>query len=243
MKNIYLIMSLALCASIYSCKENEKATPEAGTVNVVNLVTDAGAIKGDFSGKNTLWSSIIPTRTFGGGKFYYPPAGNPNMKVVPALDTNVVLFNATRSIRSTVYTLYLTGTKAAVDTMFREEVNFPFIATGANIPSPADSVVNVRFVNLSTGSPALKIKLATGTTNEVENLPYKVIGSWKAYPARTASTAYSFQIRRMDTDALITTYSFSATATNRFKNVTLIIRGVFGTTGATGFGISPVNYF
>jgi hypothetical protein len=104
-------------------------------------------------------------------------------------------------------------------------------------------VVNVRFVNLSTGSPALKIKLSTSVINEVDNLPYKAIGGWKAYPARLASTIYSFQIRRVDTDALITTYSFSATATNRFKNVALVIRGAFGTTGVTGFGVSAINYF
>lgn len=243
MKNIYLMISMGLCASIYSCKEAEKITPEAGTVNVINLVTDAGAIKGNFSGKSVAWSGIVPTAAFGTGKLYYPPVGNSNMVVVPALDTNSVLFNTSRTIQSKVYTLYLTGTKAAVDTMFREEVNFPFIATGANIPPLADSVVNVKFTNLSTGSPALKIKLSTGTTNEVDNLPYKGISSWKAYPAKQASTLYIFQIRRVDTDALITTYSFSATATNRFKNVALVIRGAFGTTGATGFGISPINYF
>jgi hypothetical protein len=240
MKNIYLIMLLMFCASIYSCKEDEKAIPESGTVNVINVVSDVGAIKGNFSGINIAWSSIIPTGDFGTGKLYYAPAGNSNMKVVPALDTNVVLFNAARTIQSKVYTLYLTGTKADVDTMFREEINFPFIATGANIPPPADSVVNVRFVNLSTSSPALKIKLAIGTANEVNNLSYKSIGTWKGFPNRTDFTEYNFEVRNAATDELLTTYTFYAMATNRFKNVALVIRGAFG---SGDFGVSEINYF
>lgn len=243
MKNIYYIILLTFSASIYSCKENEIAIPEAGTVCVINGITDAGAIKVNPSGKNLGWSSLVPTVAYLAKGLYYPPVGTSNIIAVPALDTSIVLYNSTRVIKSKVYTLYLFGKKTAVDTMFREELDFPFIATGANIPSSKDSVVNVRFVNLSTGSPALKIKLVTGAINEVDNLPYKAIGTWKAYSAKLTSTVYNFQIRRVDTDALITTYSFSATATNRFKNVALVIRGTFGTTGATGFGISPINYF
>jgi hypothetical protein len=46
------------------------------------------------------------------------------------------------------------------------------------------------------------------------------------------------------TDALLLTYTFSATATNRFKNVSLLIKGLLGTTtGTNEFSVSSVNYF
>ncbi|MNL03676.1 hypothetical protein D3C87_1242180 [compost metagenome] len=241
MKNLTFIFITAII--LVSCKSENQEVPVAGTICVINAVTDAGAIKVNSSGKNVFWSSQATTTAYLARGFYYAPQGNLNLVVVPSLDTNTVLVNAPRIIKPRAYTMYLSGTKAAVDTIFREETNFPYVITDVRIPSSVDSIVNVRFVNLSIGSPALKIKLATATINEVDNLPYKGIGAWKGYPAKLATTTYSFEIRNAATDILITTYSFSATATNRFKNVALVIRGVYGTTGATGFGISPINYF
>ncbi|WP_316812564.1 hypothetical protein [Pedobacter heparinus] len=239
-----LIIIFIATISLFSCKSEDQALPATGTICVINAVTDAGAIKVNSSAKNIAWSSQTTTTAYLARGFYYATEGNPNLIVVPALDTNAILFNASRAIKSKVYTMYLSGTKVAVDTIFREEIDFPYIVTDVRIPSSADSVVNVRFVNLSIGSPALKIKLATGTGNEADNLPYKGISTWKGYPARLATTVYSFQVRNAATDALITTFNFSATATNRFKSVALLIRGVFGTTtGSATFGVTAVNYF
>ena len=104
--------------------------------------------------------------------------------------------------------------------------------------------MNVRFVNLSPNSVPVKIKITNAVVNEVDNLPYKSISDWKNYKATASSTTYSFQIRNAVTDALIFTYSFAANSTNRFKNVTLIIKGLQGTTsGTSAFRVFAVNYF
>lgn len=230
--------------SLASCKTKDEIAPEAGTICIINAIEDAGAIKVNPSSKYIPWSNLTTTVAYLARGFYYPPVGNSNIVAVSNLDTNTVFFNAKHVVKSKIYTMYLSGTKANVDTMFREEDDYPFIFTDAKIPLLADSVVNVRFVNLSTSCPAVKIKLATGTGNEVDNLPYKGIGAWKAYPAKLPTTTYSYQIRDAATDALIITFNFSATATNRFKNVALVIRGVFGTnSGTAAFGISAINYF
>lgn len=91
----------------------------------------------------------------------------------------------------------------------------------------------------------LKIKVSTAATNEENAIAYKTIGSWRPFIAAPATTTtYSIQIRIACTDALWTTYSFVANSTKRFKNVTLVIRGLIGTTsGVNAFGVTEVNYF
>lgn len=227
-----------------SCKDFNTTKPTTATVTVINAITDVPNVKMNITGKAISWKNITQQVAYGAREFYYTTTGLISLHVVSALDTTKVLFNNTVNLQSKVYTMYLTGTAVQSDTIFREEINYPFIRTDqVKVPSE-DSVVNVRFVNLSVGSPALKVKLSTVTTNEVDNLPYKGITAFKAYPARLTSTAYSFQVRRVDTDALVTTFNFSATSANKFRNVALVISGVFGTTtGTAPFGISVVNYF
>jgi len=240
MKKIDILLLIVVCA-IISCKNEEIAKPTAAAINVINIGTDA--IKVNPTGVTKPWSSRTEMINFGTSKIYHVPTGNTDVVIAKSTDTTKILFDGSLKLESTIYSLYVLGSSDNNDAVFVEETAFPFVKTDMIIPSAADSVVNVRFVNFSVGSPALKIKIATITTNEVDNLPYKGIGGWKAYSARLATTSYSFQIRRADTDALVTTFNFSATSANRFKNVALVIRGVFGTTGATGFGVSTVNYF
>lgn len=246
-KNKIMKIIIAIFISVIgllSCKRTNEPIIEAGDIFVINAITDAGAVKVNQAVERIKWSGITNTVAYGARGLYYASEGNASFTVAPSTDSTKVLFNGSRHISGKVYTMYLFGTVAAIDTMFREEVGYPFIFTDAKIPPSADSVVNVKFVNLSVGSPALKVKLSTVVTNEVDNLPYKGIAGWKAYPARLATTAYSFQIRRVDTDALVTTFNFSATSANRFKNVALVIRGVFGTTtGTAPFGLTVINYF
>lgn len=236
------MLALAACSS---CKEEKVKPEEIGIINVINAITDAGPIKVNPTGNSKSWSRLVLQTAYPAGTLYYAAIGDANFSVVPVGDTTKILFNRSFNLKAKMYSLYLSGTVSTPDTMLREEVNYPNIITaGAGIPLTADSVVNIRFANLSLGSPALKVKLSTVTTNEIDNLPYKGITAFKAYPARLASTTYSFQIRRVDTDALVTTFSFGATSANRFKNVALVIRGVFGTTtGMAPFGVSTVNYY
>jgi hypothetical protein len=243
MRKIFTMLSIALL--FFSCKD-EKTRPQAiGTINVINAITDAGPIKVNPTGKTKSWSSLVLQTNYAAGNLYYATADNANFVIAPVSDTTKTLFNRSFNLKAKMYTLYLSGTVAAPDTMLREEVNYPIINTAvSSIPPVADSVINVRFVNLSIGSPSLKIVLAAELINEVSNLPYKGISSFKAYPARLTSTNYNFQIKRVDNEALLSTFRLKATSDNRFKNVAIVISGVFGTTtGTAPFGVSTVNYY
>ena len=237
-----ILVALSIIA-LFGCKDIDAELPEVSSVTIVNAITDAGAIKVNNSGRTINWATYAEV-AYGSRGFYNAVVGSKQFVVVPSADTTKSLVNTTFNFERKIYTLYLSGSQSQTDVMLKEEENFPFIKTVVGVPPSADSVVNVRFVNLAVGSPALKVKIMTGTTNEVDSLPYKGISDWKKYPAKLATTAYSFQIRDAVTDALVTTYSFSATATNRFKNVTLLLRGIYGTTsGTVPFGVVPINYF
>lgn len=245
MKANYLVLlafSLTVLLSCSKGSDNNKNIPSVGTINVINAITDIPSVKVRLSGRPVSYN-LATQLVYGAGKLYAVTSGDGSAVVVNSNDTTKVLFNRSFQINPKVYSLYISGSAAAIDTMLREEVNLPFI-NQSKAPLSADSVVNVRFVNLSANSPALKIKLATETNNEVNNLPYKSIGPWKGYPDKVKETFYNFEIRNATTDVLITTYIFKTNPANRFKNIMLVIKGVYGTsTGSAPFGISEVNYF
>ena len=231
-----------VCLAACKSSDNE-VIRTAATIQVINAVVDVPTVKVNPSGGKYSYKTTTDSVKFGTNKFYFSPTGGSVITAVTSPDSTKVLFNRSVNLKSAIYTLYLTGTAASVDTLFREEVNFPFISMNKMFTA-ADSVVNVRFVNLSPNSTPVKIKIANAATNEFDNLPYKTIGVWNAYPARLSSTVYAFQVRSVANDALLASFNLTANAANRFKNVALVIKGLQGTTsGVNAFGIVAVNYY
>lgn len=241
MKTIYILMITICC---FACKKDERKITSITNINVVNAAIDLPAIKVSTTGKKTNYAMITDQVTYGTNKVYYSETGAATLTAVATSDTTKLLFNRSIELTTGFYTMYIAGQFPNVDTLFRQEVNFPFIKTDISKPITADSVVNIRFINLSPNSPTLIVNIRNSTVNEFNDLTYKMIGNWKAYPAKLATTAYVFEIRNAITNAILTSYTFSATATNRFKNVSLIIKGLAGTTsGVNAFNVFPVNYF
>lgn len=227
-----------------ACKKEDKVFQSVATINVVNAAVDVVSVKASTSEKPIVYSKTTDVVNFGANRFYSAARGSAQITVVATADTTKMLFNRKAELGIGFYTLYLAGQNPNVDTLFRKEDNFPFIKTDVTRPTSTDSVVNVRFVNLSPNSPALKINVRNSTTNEVDNFSYKSIGNWKAYPNKaTGTTAYIFEIRNASTNAILLTYTFNATATNRFLNVALVLKGLVGATGTNAFGVQVVNYF
>ncbi|WP_285055497.1 hypothetical protein [Pedobacter ginsengisoli] len=240
MKTRYAIIIASLV--ILSACRKEDTTPVLNTdIRIVNTALDL-AVKVD-PGWNLVYSKQSSVAS-GKTRVYSLERKSVSFKVVNAADTTVKLYEQTISFNSPLYTMYVIGQAPTFEAIVKEENNFPFIAFTDRIPVKADSVVNVRFINLSPNSVPLKVKIVTVTGNEVDNLPYKEFGVWKKYTATAASTIYSFQLRDATSDVLITTFNFTANATNRFKNVSLIVKGLQGTTtGTNAFGVMTVNHF
>lgn len=236
------ILIISIC--FFACKKNENHFTPVASINAINAVIDLASIKINTIGKKSNYAMITDQIAFGTNRIYYGETGTATLTAVASSDTTKLLFNKSVELTPDIYTMYIMGQMPNIDTLFRKEVNFPFIKTDVSKPSATDSVVNIRFVNLSPNSPSLVINIRNNTVNEFNNLPYKTISSWKPYPAKLITTNYIFEIRNAATNTILTSYTLIATTSNRFKNVSLIIKGLAGTTsGTNAFSVFPVNYF
>jgi len=228
------ISIFVIAIAFTSCKKNIVQAPSSFTLYVVNAGIGVAEVQTNFT--------TTPLVPYGARNIYYVQSDQ-TIVMADSANPTAYLLNKNLGYSSGVYTIFITGQATALNTIVKAEADLPFIA-GDKIYTSTDSIVNIRFANLSPNSVPLKIKIATATTNEVDDLPYKNISTWRAYKATATTANYSLQIRDAVTDALLATYTFTANATNRFKNVTLMIKGLQGTTtGTNAFGVAPINYF
>jgi hypothetical protein len=242
MNKLVIILLAFLILGNTSCKKGVQEAPTSYTMVIVNSAIGLSAVQVNPTGNSKITYSTTPQVTFGARGIYYVNTGEP-ISIVATSDTTISLIKRSFDFTSGWYSMFITGQSPALDTIIKAETDLPFIRNDITNPT-SDSIVNVRFINLSPNSVPVKIKIASSTGNEVNSLPYKSISAWKAYTALAATTNYSLQIRDAITDALLASYTFTANATNRFKNVTLAIKGLQGTTtGTNAFGVFAVNYF
>lgn len=236
--NVILLGVLIACCS---CKENELTPIVNADIRIINTAVGTAIKIGP--GRNMDYAIETPIN-FGGSRLYMLERKAIPLQIVNAAESTVKFYNEIINFNSGIYSVFVIGQDAAVETIVKEETDFPFIDFTNKIPVKVDSVVNMRFINLSPNSVPVKIKIASAAGNEVDNLPYKAIGNWKKYTATASSSVYAFQVRDAVTDALLASFNFTANSTNRFKNVSLIIKGLQGTTtGVNAFGMFAVNYF
>jgi len=130
-----------------------------------------------------------------------------------------------------IYSLFLCGTDtSAPDYLFTTD-SLPY-------HNPNDSVMGIRFVNLSAGSNPMAVNLeGLGTGSEVGNLPYKSITGFKNYACNSGVANYVFVFRDAATGDSLTEYNFNASNNGfgltdpnngnllTFRNVTIAIYG------------------
>jgi len=217
---IWIILIIVI--SFSSCKKVSIATPEMAAFTIGNFVVGGTSVRqGSIPILTTNNSSVSPVLGLiaGENNFYVWPIGD---SLHPYYTQSKFVCEA-----NAVYTLFLHGPVAASEGFIVKE----------NIPYRTDSTAGIRFINLSPNSTPLNITLSTSTSvNEVSNLAYKQYTEFKTYPALYNST-YTFQVRDATTQAPAApraSFTFDATSIPRFANVTLVIRGMVGTTPAVG---------
>ncbi|NJI74036.1 DUF4397 domain-containing protein [Sphingobacterium kitahiroshimense] len=243
MKTIFRIIRFFLiffCGLfLYSCQKEMVWQAEAGIakVNVINAVVTGGNAKVNVSAKQINWSSIPDNQALGGftlsRMFIVPTDRNTVFQLVPLSDTTNMWYNQVAQLDGgKVYTLYLSGTPTDLKTKFQEEINFPdYVIRDPGKPTPsADSIVNIRFVNLSSSGPKLDINMLNNIALEANDLGYQQFTDFKAYPARNNTYTITFQIRNSADKSLIATYDFNADFF-RFKSVAVVLMGVYNTLG------------
>jgi hypothetical protein len=218
---------------ILSCTK-EQTFPGTASLTLINAVPNSTpSLVTNFSGtdpityRNAL-KLVYGTADKNNQNLNY--TGEQRLGIYKYPDTNahsVPLYDLTLDLQpGTTYTLFLTGTLTAPDTMFT-------IDTPPYHPL-SDSSLGIRFVNLMAGSTPISVNLA-GRANgsEANNLSYKSITGFTNYTATATVSKYTFEFRNTATGALIS--SLDVTGINnfaynqrRFRNFTLALIGLPG---------------
>ncbi|MBO9565866.1 MAG: DUF4397 domain-containing protein, partial [Niastella sp.] len=136
--------------------------------------------------------------------------------------------------------------------------NFDTLLVQDNLPNPyRDSVLGIRLINLSPNSNPLSLTIASDTkVNIFSGIVYKRLTDFVTIPlpGNVTTNAVTFQVRDAITNNVLTTYTLPLTPNStylniginksRFMNLTLVVRGLQGTTsGSSAIGLFPVaNY-
>lgn len=209
-----------------SCsKEEADINGYSASVNVVNAIASYEAdIKLNFSGGNIIYAdapnlsySYFDGRYTNGSLTFGMPVKMPtSLIVLLASDTLKPIYSQNYTFdQGDIYSLFITGQKENPSVLFLKDT----------IPIRTDSTTGVRFVNLAPNSGNISVNISGNPDgSEISALPYKGITSFKTYAARSTNSNYIFQIKDATTGALLKSYTYNSIA--RFKNITLIIRGM-----------------
>jgi hypothetical protein len=216
------------------------------SITLVNAVIGSNPLITTFTPDSTVASFYFATAQVGFQSWneYSQQSGNSSMIIYQESDTNHVLFSGNFNFRPySIYSLFLSGqllAQNAPDTLLVED--FP------PYHSAADSVIGVRFVNLSPGIPAISVDIAGGSPgSEVGSLNYKGITNFKDYILTSTtpdpSMGYTFEFRLASTDSLLATFSFSLGSIPEFKNVTIVFSGSIDPNAGSPLGTFMVNNY
>lgn len=241
-------------ASVAGCKKEANDQTALVSLNVVNAI-----IKGNTIKLNT--NTVDSVKNYNYKVFTIKAEQNPAIKLFPTNDPVAVYYDGpllsnTGSIARSgeIYSIYLCGPSVKSETIIVKDNLTSFYA---------DSSIGIRFINLSPNSSPFYITLASNTNVKVfENLGYKEITEFVKFPVpgNTTANSITFQVRngagviqKSYTIPLTTSTAAYPSLINypnthlpilRFKNQTLVISGLTGTTtGTDAFNVFPVNNF
>jgi hypothetical protein len=219
-----LLQNLLLLFSIFtlSCKKGDIETLPISSLKVINVIVGGTPAR--------LGTQTITINNNAAAQFTLP-TGTSRLYIFPTTDSLHPYYNEEITTdNGEIYSLFLGGEAAGIEAVVVKDA----------LPSYTDSSFGVRFMNFSPGSPAVKVTLSASPANvEAGALEYKQVSDFKTYAALSTNTTYTFQFRNAETDAIIASVTMTGTNIPRYKNVTLVLRGVVG--GAPAAGVTRVN--
>jgi len=245
-KIVFLLVASVILTGL-ACQKTGTVPSVSGVAafTVVNVIPNSEPVIPIINTSQTImWFSNA--NTIGYGRFfeYSPTWGNDTVYVVQSNSdtlnvgpkvTGLMFYNLLNLKVGGIYSLFLTG----ADTTSPD-----FLFTTDTLPyyNFADSVMGIRFVNLSTGSNPISVNLE-GKPNgsEVGSLPYKGITNFGQYINNSTISDYLFVVRDATTGDSLTRFDFIANGSQNngygltdpnngsnlltFKNVTVAIYG------------------
>lgn len=258
--NIRSVIVLITIALLFTgCRKQKATLPLGASLSIINAIADANYLYVSLAGtipiQYYLYSKQLPYNTYNtynGANRLTCPAGEQELAFYRASDTSnpekpLIALNLPLGSNH-IYTLFLTGTSAAPDTVFTEDL----------MPSYgiSDSVTGLRFINLSPGSNPITVNIAgMDNESEISDLPYKSYTVFKRYPAHSKINDYTFEFRDKATGNLLATYNTGkmnsyestarATTVNKwlFRNSTIVFIGLPDGQGVKAQTAAVLNHF
>lgn len=230
---IYLVILFSL--ALQACKKDGPTFTPLASLNVADAVIGGRNVK--------LNSNVRDSATLYGYKLFQVLAGETPIMFYPTNNPSNPYYQQTHTtVNGGIYSLFLTGTASAPEGIFvKDEIP----------PYSQDSIVRVRVVNCSVNSTPLTVTLGSSpNVNLFTNVSYKVVSSFSniELKSRIATGGNIFQVRN-STGTILASYTLPASgvisvASSRFKNITLVIKGLQGTTtGSDALGVfAMANY-
>ncbi|HWW41460.1 hypothetical protein [Pedobacter sp.] len=211
MKMIFLsIMMLLSVLILASCKKQDiKLTPLASLL-VTNAVSGGGNL--------VLGTNAVPVYN-NNFQTYGMLTGSREVKLLDtAVGINKVYYNQTKDfVNGGMYSLFLGGTPAAVESVFIKE---------ENIPSHTADVFGARVINLVTGGAPISVNVQGSPNGSfVNSLAHKAISTFKDISSLAAEGDKVFEFRNAATGDLITSFTVPGYDLPRFRNITLVFAG------------------
>jgi hypothetical protein len=214
MKTSYIQMMalLLITATQLSCKKTEDKILPTASFTIRNCVTDGtflfaklnGSENVSFADKNTGIAAPFGTNSTI-AKEYGLSAGELPVKLYAFPDSLTAVTSASYNLKAGgIYSLFVSGTKTSIDTLFTKD-DIPDIAA-------ADSVILIRIVNLAnTGAPVSVNITGEPANTAMQNLNYKGVTKFISFGVKKAQhngDSFSFEIRNSTTNALLTTFMY-----------------------------------
>jgi len=237
MKQLSTIIIIATALFLSCAKSSAPGTGSVAAFNFVNAVVGSPPTVVAFSNSNIMyaaWGDI----SYGASNLFSPEAGKVPLTLARISDTTQPFFQGTFTLNAgSVYSFFISGDTTSTDTLLTRDMipHYP----------PTDSVMGIRFVNLSSGSNPISINLeGSSKGSEVGSLPYKGVTGFKSYPNNSTTVDYLFVVRDASTGDSLTQFDFQANGSGNngfgltdpssnqnngvlltFKNVTIAVYG------------------
>jgi uncharacterized protein with LGFP repeats len=255
MKQLLSIVTI-VTVLFFSC--SKKSVPGTGSVaafNFVNAVVGSSPTVVAFSNSNityAAWGAI----SYGASNLFSPGAGNVPLTLARISDTTQPFFQGTLALNAdSIYSFFISGDTTAIDTLLTRDI-IPYYPR-------TDSVMGIRFVNLSSGSNPISINLE-GSSNgsEADNFPYKGVTGFKQYANNSTTIDYLFVVRDAATGDSLTQFDFVANGSGNngfgltdpssnqnngvlltFKNLTIAIYGSESTSSGNSLSTMLIDNY
>ena len=239
MKKVYnIILLLTINVFCFSCDEEELTNTTTSSLKVVHAVPDAPSVHVNYFGRDITFLNN-PVLSFGTNGRYTLPAGTEReIKIINSEDTlSQILTTSVLLPAGGMGTLFLTGQSENIEALFLED----------DILSITDSLVGVRFVNLSPDIGSISVGVAGEETNIINGLNYKDASAYNELIATSSTGVYSFEFKDSNENIVATTFLNPIPPFGTkplFKNMTFALIGLADNgNGSSSVSVRTINNF